>query len=261
MKLSAALYFLVFSSCAIAAPISTTLDKVPGRADLSNSGLQQQPRIKLPIKTPIGPQSKASGKKTAKKGSKAQGIRPSNGQLQLSSGGIAKPSPKKASLKPKKPKSSSYLASLAHQLTNKSPFSESSIVREETRASTGDWEKEATIVEWETKASREATIWLPCLTTDKTIHYHRVRVNTDMLVVSLVLSFIAVVVVIELWKPVAARVRRFRSGLGPISLDSNGATSNEISAQKPSVSCGTIIGTTGESKQEVVVVETATTTR
>ncbi len=199
MKLSATLYFLAFSSCAIAAPISTILDKVPGRADLSNSGPRQEPRIKLPIKAPIGPPSKASGKKA----SNVQGIHPSNGQHQLSSAGIAKPSPKKSSDNPKKPKS--YLASLAHRLTNKSPFSESSIVREETRASTGDWEPEATIVEWETKASSEATIWLPCFTTDKTLHYHRVRVNTDMLVVSLVLCFIAVVLVIELWKPVAAR--------------------------------------------------------
>ncbi|KAI0908361.1 hypothetical protein F4824DRAFT_505009 [Ustulina deusta] len=253
MKLSATLYFLAFSSCAIAAPISTILDKVPGRADLSNSGPRQEPRIKLPIKAPIGPPSKASGKKA----SNVQGIHPSNGQHQLSSAGIAKPSPKKSSDNPKKPKS--YLASLAHRLTNKSPFSESSIVREETRASTGDWEPEATIVEWETKASSEATIWLPCFTTDKTLHYHRVRVNTDMLVVSLVLCFIAVVLVIELWKPVAARVRRFRSGHGPIYLENDEVPSKEDLVRKPCASCGPMIGAIGESKREAAKVEMATT--
>ncbi|KAI0802458.1 hypothetical protein GGR55DRAFT_446833 [Xylaria sp. FL0064] len=266
MKLSAALYFLAFSSCAIAAPISTALDKVPGRADLSNSGPRQEPRIKLPIKTPIGSPSKAS----RKKGLKAPVIHPRNGQRQLSSSGIAKSSPKKSlstpkkskkpqkSQKPKKPKSS-YLASLAHRLTNKSPFSDSSIVREETRASTGDWEKEATIVEWETKASREATIWLPCFTTDKTLHYHRVRVNTDMLVVSLVLSFIAVVLVIELWKPMTARIRRFRKGHGPIYLDADEGAGKESLTGKPcDVPGGPIIGAFIESKREIGTVEITT---
>ncbi|KAI0426903.1 hypothetical protein F5Y09DRAFT_47504 [Xylaria sp. FL1042] len=255
MKLSAALYFLAFSSCAIAAPISTALNKVPGRADLSNSAPRQEPRIKLPIKTPIGPPSKASGKK----GLKGSGIHPSNGQHQLSSTSIAKSSPKKyspTSKKPKKPKS--YLASLAHRLTNKSPFAESSIVREETRASTGDWETEATIVEWETKASREATIWLPCFTTDKTLHYHRVRVNTDMLVVSLVLSFIAVVLVIELWKPVVSRIRRFRKGHGPIYLDIDDATGKVNPTGKPCASYEPMIGAFSESKRETSKVEMTT---
>ncbi|KAI1277254.1 hypothetical protein F5Y07DRAFT_107492 [Xylaria sp. FL0933] len=259
MKLSAALYFLAFSSCAIAAPIFTALDKVPGRADLSNSGPRQEPRIKLPIKTRFGSPSKAS----RKKGLKAPVIHPSDGQHQLSSSGIAKSSPKKSAPTPKKPQKpkktkSSYLASLAHRLTNKSPFSESSIVREETRASTGDWEKEATIIEWETKASREATIWLPCFTTDKTLHYHRVRVNTDMLVVSLVLSFIAVVLVIELWKPMAARIRRFRKGHGPIYLDADEGTGKENLTGNPCVSCGPMIGAFSESKRETGIVEITT---
>ncbi|TGJ78578.1 hypothetical protein E0Z10_g10189 [Xylaria hypoxylon] len=257
MKFSAALHFLAISSCAIAAPISTDLDKLPGRADLSNSGPGQEPRIKLPIETPIAQPSKVPGKK----GSKPQGIQLSKGQRRPSSGGVAKPTPtpKKSSHKPKMPKSS-YLASLAHRLTNKSPFSESSIVREETRASTGDWEQEATIVEWETKASREATIWLPCFTTDKTLIYHPVRVNTDMLVVSMVLSFIAVILVIELWKPVAARIRRLRSGHGPIFLDIDQVASRESLARKPSMSCEPIVEIIAESKREVDKVEMATAT-
>ncbi|KAI0532698.1 hypothetical protein GGR58DRAFT_154262 [Xylaria digitata] len=254
MKLAAALYFLAFSSCAIAAPISTGLDKAPGRADLSNSGPQQEPRIKLPIKTPILQPSKAAGNK----GSKPQAIQPSNDQRRLSSDDVAKPVPDNSSHTPKKPKSS-YLASLAHRLANKSPFSESSIVREETRASTGDWEPEATIVEWETKASREATIWLPCFTTDKTLHYHRIRVNTDMLVVSLVLTFVVVVLVIELWKPVVARIHRFRSGHGAIHPDIDTVTRSENLAQKPCVPYGPTVEGIAESKRETGKVEMVTT--
>ena len=195
MKLSSALYFLAFSPCAITAPTPTMADKLPSQ--------QREPRINSPIKTPISLPTTAS----KRKGSKAHGIQPSRSQHQLSSSNIAKPAPKKSAHKSKKPKTSSYLASLAQRLTNKSPFSEEGFVREETMASTGDWESEGTIVESETKASRgaTATIWIPCFTTNKTIHYHRIRVNTDMLVVSLVLSFVAVVLIIELWKPVAAR--------------------------------------------------------
>ncbi|KAI1291266.1 hypothetical protein F5Y03DRAFT_42923 [Xylaria venustula] len=258
MKLSAALCVLIASSCAIAAPIPTTPDKVASRrADLSYSGPRQEPRLQVPLKTPIGPPSKATGKK----GSKISGLHPSSGQRQQSPGGVAKASPKKLSHKPTKPKKakSSYLASLAHRLTNKPPYSDSSIVKAETLASTGDWESEATIVEWETKASREATIWLPCFTTNKTLRYHPVRVNTDMLVVSLVLSFIAVVLVIELWKPVATRIRRFRSGHGPIYLDIDEMTSKEDSARKVCVPNGPMIGAIGESKREAGQVEMATT--
>ncbi|RYC60643.1 hypothetical protein CHU98_g5552 [Xylaria longipes] len=201
MKLTAALFFLACSSCAIGAPVSTVLDKVPGRADSFNSGLQQEPRIKLPTKTSI--RTPVPHKVSDKKGSKAQRIHSSNNRPLPSSRGIGSTSPKKPSRKPK-PKSS-YLVSLARRLKNKSPFSESSIVREETRASTGDWEPEATIVESETKASKETYISIPSLSTDKKIHYRRVRMCTDMLVVSLALSVIAIILVIELWKPVAAR--------------------------------------------------------
>ncbi|KAI1362475.1 hypothetical protein F5Y08DRAFT_272742 [Xylaria arbuscula] len=226
MKLSAALYFLAFSPCALTAPTSTVADKVPSR--------QQEPRINSPIKIPINTPSTAS----KRKGSKAHGTQSSGSQHQLSSSSTAKPTPKKSAHKSKKPKTSSYLASLAQRLTNKSPFSEEGFVREETMASTGDWESEGTIVESETKASRvaTATIWIPCFTADKTIHYHRIRVNTDMLVVSLVLSFIAVVLVIELWKPVAARIRRIRSGHGPIHLSVEEGLGKETPAREPCLS-------------------------
>ncbi|KAI0458050.1 hypothetical protein F5B21DRAFT_461099 [Xylaria acuta] len=199
MKLTAALIFLACSSYAVAAPISMVVDKVPGRVDSFNSGLRQEQRIKLLSKAPA--QIPVLDKVSEKKGSKAQRIHSNNDRPLSSTHGIASTSPKKPSRKSK----SSYLVSLARRLKNKSPFSESSIVREETRASTEDWEPEATIVESETKASKETYILIPSFSTDKTIHYHRVRVCTDMLVVSLALSVIAIIIVIELWKPVAAR--------------------------------------------------------
>ncbi|KAI1120783.1 hypothetical protein F5Y10DRAFT_117059 [Nemania abortiva] len=256
MKFAAALYLLAFSTCAITAPVSGTLDKVPSQADLFSSGAQEEPRIRLPVdKTPARRPNKSAGKK----GSKAEKLHISSAQHLQSPDRIASPSPKKPSHKPK-PKSS-YIASLAHRLTNKPPFSESSIVREETRASTGEWEPEASIVEWETKASREAYFWIPCLSADKTLRYHRVRVNTDMLVVSLVLSLIAIIVVIELWKPVAARFSRFRSGHGPIYLDGDEVTSKEIVTRKLSISssCGPTLEADVESKPESSRVEIMTT--
>lgn len=192
MKFTAALCLLAVSSSVIAAPIPKAVDRAPAQASLLNPTPQQDQRIKLPIKSPIKSSIQSSNKVSGKKGSNARKTRPANDQHHASKG----PS--------RKPKSSS-LASLAHRLVNKSPFSDSSIVREETRASREDWEPEATIVEWETKASREAYIWIPCLSSDKTLRYHRIRVNTDMLVVSLVLSLAAIILVIELWKPIAGR--------------------------------------------------------
>ncbi|KAJ8132587.1 hypothetical protein O1611_g1043 [Lasiodiplodia mahajangana] len=227
MKFTAALCILALSTCAITAPVSGTPNKVPSRADLFKSVARQEPRARLPaVKTPARQPVKIS----EKKGSKAEKLH-------------------------------SYITSLAHRLTNKPPFSESSIVREETRASTEDWESEASIVEWETKASREAYFWIPCLSADKTLSYHRVRVNTDMLVVSLVLSLIAIIVIIELWKPVAARFSRLRSGHGPIYLDNDEVTSKESIARKLSISssCEPTLEVNFESKPEPSQVEITST--
>ncbi|KAI1320410.1 hypothetical protein F5Y16DRAFT_389831 [Xylariaceae sp. FL0255] len=99
----------------------------------------------------------------------------------------------------------------------------SSIVDEETKAITLDFEPEASIIEWETKASRESWAWVPCVSHDQKLHYERVRIYADHLVVGLVLSFVAVVLIIELWMPVAERIRRARTGYGPIYLDETGS--------------------------------------
>ncbi|KAI0195822.1 hypothetical protein EV127DRAFT_160051 [Xylaria flabelliformis] len=241
MKLTAALFFLACSSYAVATPISVVPGKVPRRADSFNSDLRQEPR--MPIRLPI--QAPEPRKVPEKKESKTQRIPSDIGRSLPSSHGIVSTSPKKPSRKPK-----SYLVRLVRRLKNKSPFSESSIVREETKASTEDWEPEATIVESETKASKEAYILIPSFSTNKTIHYRRVRLCTDMLVVSLALSVIAIIIIIELWKPVATRFRRYRSGHGPICLDDIEITNREHSIQEPCLSCGPIPEARFESNRE-----------
>jgi hypothetical protein len=256
MKFTATLCFFAVSSCVIAAPIPKAMGRFLDPANLSNASPQQDHRIKLPTKSSIQPSNKVSGKK----GSNARETGPANDQhhdqhhapLHV----IVSPSSSKGPSR--KPKSSS-LTSLAHRLVNKSPFSDSSIVREETRASREDWEPEATIVEWETKASREAYIWIPCLSSDKTLRYHRIRVNTDMLVVSLVLCLAAIILVIELWKPIAGRLHRFRYGHGPIYLDTLQAASKETSNQKQCLSYGPMLESGIQSKQKADNTEGATT--
>ncbi|KAI8632963.1 hypothetical protein F5Y19DRAFT_335464 [Xylariaceae sp. FL1651] len=249
MKLAAALYALAFSPCVLAAPVSMMHDRVLSQADAFNSALRQEPSIKLPVKT-----SNRLAKNRDKKGSKTQRTRLSKGQPLLSSDGVA------LLAKGPPPKSqSSYLTSLARQWTNKSPFSESSTVREETRASREDWEAEATIVEWETKASRDSYVWIPCFSQGKALRYRRVRIYADMLVVSLVLSFVAVVLVIELWVPAVERLRRFRSGHGPIYLGGSHEAKKASLTQTPCAACGSHIQEpVSESTQEVGIVDEET---
>ncbi|KAI0405548.1 hypothetical protein F4802DRAFT_174791 [Xylaria palmicola] len=242
MKLTAVLNLLAFSSYVIAAPVSIALDGASRRTELLINGQRQEPMLRLPTKAP----TQLSNQVSEKKASKTQRINSNNTRPILSSGGAAPASSKKPARKPK----SSYLASIAHHLTSKSPFSESSIVKEETRASTEDWEPEATIVEWETKASKEAYIWIPTFSADKTIHYHLVRVCTDMLVVGLALTVIAVILVIELWKPAATRLRRFRSGHGQIYLDMDDETSKGDQAPRACLPYDSIVEASVEASVE-----------
>jgi hypothetical protein len=188
---------LTFPSYVISAPMAVAPARSAHLADANISILRQEPGSRWPAKTT----ARISIKTPEKKKPKDQRSRLGSGQLLIPLDGVTPPT--KGS--PRKTSPSSYLGSLAHRLTNKSPFADSSIVREETRASTEDWEPEATIIEWETKASRESYIWIPCFSHGKALHYHRVRVYADMLVVSLVLTLVAMLLIIELWKPVITR--------------------------------------------------------
>ncbi|KAI1448947.1 hypothetical protein F5Y02DRAFT_414210 [Annulohypoxylon stygium] len=81
-----------------------------------------------------------------------------------------------------------FLTSLAHP-KKLSPFPDSSIMREETRANNAEMEPQLTIVELETKAERESWTYLPYVTEDNVLHFKCVHKITDK---SLFLPWIAV---------------------------------------------------------------------
>ncbi|KAI0885977.1 uncharacterized protein GGS22DRAFT_187208 [Annulohypoxylon maeteangense] len=81
-----------------------------------------------------------------------------------------------------------FLSSLAHP-KKLSPFPESSIMREETRANNAEIEPQLTIVELETKAERESWTYLPYVTEDNVLHFKCVHKVTDK---SVLLPLIAV---------------------------------------------------------------------
>ncbi|KAI1824334.1 hypothetical protein F4861DRAFT_265023 [Xylaria intraflava] len=182
MKFTAASYLLIFS-CITAAAIPVVLEKNYDGVALSNVIQRQEIPTGLPVGTTIQLLSRAPGQE----GVESQHIR--IGQT-----------------------------SRIHHPINDSPFSRSSIVRAETRASTVDGEPEGAIVESEINCRKEPYIRIPCFS-GNTPDYQGAQIHTDVIVVALVLSFVAVVLIIELWNPVAARISYFQSGHGPIYLD------------------------------------------
>lgn len=74
-----------------------------------------------------------------------------------------------------------------------SPFPDSSIMREETRANTADPEPQESIVELETKAERESWVYIPYMSQDKVLRFHCVRKAADkaMLMVPLSILFVS----------------------------------------------------------------------
>ncbi|KAI1091957.1 hypothetical protein F5B19DRAFT_456211 [Rostrohypoxylon terebratum] len=71
-----------------------------------------------------------------------------------------------------------FLASLAHP-KKLSPFPNSSIMIEETRANNAEIEPQLTIVELETKAERESWTYLPYVAEDNVLHFKCVHKVTD----------------------------------------------------------------------------------
>jgi hypothetical protein len=111
--------------------------------------------------------------------------------------------PSKALTSPR-PLKTAYLLSLHHRpgseklLPPSHPKSDSSIVREETGSASRT--SNPTTVELETEGNRPLYHQIPCPMNIK--HVHRVRNYADMAVVSVVLVFIALVAIIELWAPI-----------------------------------------------------------
>ncbi|OTA93418.1 hypothetical protein M434DRAFT_11687 [Hypoxylon sp. CO27-5] len=88
-----------------------------------------------------------------------------------------------------------FLTSLTHS-KKPSPFPESSIMKEETRASMADIEPQETIVEMETKAERESWTYLPYMSQDNVLHFHCVRKAADTVMLAIPLAAIAMIFII-----------------------------------------------------------------
>ncbi|KAI1506088.1 hypothetical protein F5X99DRAFT_180467 [Biscogniauxia marginata] len=181
MKLSAAFLTFTFASCTLAAPVLIDPDNITGQLDVSPS----------------------------------EAFEGELGSLGAQVTNSAYPEVPETASKP----DLSDQAPLSPDWDTKPPFLDSSILREETRANVAESEPEATIVEMETKASSESYTYVPCMSQHGTKYYHRVRKHTDVLVVGIVLSFVAIVLLIELWNPICQRIYRSREGRGPIYLE------------------------------------------
>ncbi|KAI0476132.1 hypothetical protein GGR56DRAFT_456271 [Xylariaceae sp. FL0804] len=176
MKVSAALMALTLSVWASAAPISVPVNKLPHRGlpppeYISPSGM----RLKVDYGVSQNPNRRS-------RLSRLKGI---GGKMEAAQ----KPVPLEA-VAPSRDQNSRF------------PPTDSSIVKEETRAHLGETERqEATEWEEETRAASSAG-----------------EGNADTLVVGLVLSFVAVLLIVELWTPIRRWYRRSRVGHGPIHL-------------------------------------------
>ncbi|KAI1339330.1 hypothetical protein F5Y15DRAFT_85459 [Xylariaceae sp. FL0016] len=107
------------------------------------------------------------------------------------------------------------------------PFSDSSLMVEETRASRIEPEQQpATIVDEETRAASEGYPRKHCKSLSEALRDQRVQRYAGISVAGLVLSFVAVLVLIELWAPIRQRVCRLRSSRGAIYLRDDEAKPN-----------------------------------
>lgn len=76
-----------------------------------------------------------------------------------------------------------FLTSLTHK-KKQSPFPESSIMEEETKANSAETEPQETIVELETKASRESWTYIPYISKDNVLRFRCVRKAADSVMVA-----------------------------------------------------------------------------
>ncbi|KAI0007016.1 hypothetical protein F4779DRAFT_527571 [Xylariaceae sp. FL0662B] len=118
----------------------------------------------------------------------------------------------------------SFISSLTRHPKTSTPFAESSIMGEETRANRGETDPQETIVELETKAERESWTYLPYLSSDGVLRFRRVRNAPDIVAVAMVLSAL---VTFSLWQLCSFFRRRYgqslsRTGTSPdVNLDSS----------------------------------------
>ncbi|KAI2637612.1 hypothetical protein GGS26DRAFT_418286 [Hypomontagnella submonticulosa] len=103
-----------------------------------------------------------------------------------------------------------FLTSLARP-KKQSPFPESSIMREETRANTAETEPQESIVELETKAERESWTYLPYMSQDNVVHFHCVRKAADTVMLAVPLAAAAMILMAVLSGALRYTFGRLRS--------------------------------------------------
>lgn len=168
--------------------------------------------------------------------------------------------------------------------TSQSPIDDLHRPGEDPAGAIGHIEEPPTIVELEMEGL-SGQVYLPCHSHQKTLHYYRVRKYADVMVLGVVVSFVALLLIIELWDSIRERygmpnsqairrawvgvsadmvysLRRCRTGEGAIRLevDSEGAKSNYLRkeciphqslAPRPILEAGPVSSPVAEKKGEL----------
>ncbi|OTB03979.1 hypothetical protein M426DRAFT_168812 [Hypoxylon sp. CI-4A] len=122
-----------------------------------------------------------------------------------------------------------FLTSLTHP-KKQSPFPDSSIMTEETRANMIETEPQETIVELETKAERDSWTYLPYMSKDKVLRFHCVRkaADTAIFAIPMVAAAMFLLVLSSILR-YTSRAFGLCSKKGAIRLqDEEKATSNQV---------------------------------
>ncbi|KAI2617077.1 hypothetical protein GGR54DRAFT_210836 [Hypoxylon sp. NC1633] len=202
-QLAIALCVFVFAAWTVAAPV-VILDKVPNhqsdaasthaRHAAQQTGTISRPKLLLPFFTP----SRVSTEKHVNILVTEDGRR-----VQL-------PDNLAGARAWETPNVLHFLTSLTRPRKH-SPFPESSIMREETRANTGETEPHKSIVELETQAERESWTYVPYISRDNVLRFHCVRKAADKVMLAVPLSAAAIVLVTLIW----TTLRHIFRTLGP----------------------------------------------
>lgn len=195
MKASVVLAALSASTCALAAPVVMLLKHTPPPSAISPARF---PSAALSAGTrPGGPHLRVPATVTIVDDlvDEDVSVRPDNRPYSPSDD--VAPS---VALSSPRPLKTAYLLSLeqnkGHSSTPPTKSPDSSIMREELGATT---HSHPTIAELEAQGTKPVYEWIPCKMHRG--HYHVVRRYADMTVVSIVLVFIAIIALIELWVP------------------------------------------------------------
>lgn len=109
-----------------------------------------------------------------------------------------KPTPKPKA----KPQTKAKPKAKQHSQTPVSGQEQSSTVQAETGSLAGS---NPSTIEAETAASKPIYRYLPCQTHGGPRHYHLARQYADMVVVGVLIAFVALVILVELWSPISQR--------------------------------------------------------